>query len=76
MRARKAAPTHIRTTWSAQQVDEKQRQSQEPIPRYARLPDDLKKLARRNALEISDSRWNHDVGVLIRNLEKAPRAKH
>ena len=46
------------------------------MPSEADLPDDLKKLARRNALEISDSRWNHDVGVLIRSLEKAPRAKH
>jgi TIR domain len=29
------------------------------------LPDDLRALARRNALQISDSRWDYDIGRLI-----------
>jgi hypothetical protein len=45
------------------------------MPSEADLPNDLNKLAGRNALEISDSRWEYDVGVLIKNLESLARAK-
>jgi hypothetical protein len=34
------------------------------------LPDDLKDLARRNAIEMSDLRWREDVERLIASLEK------
>ena len=34
------------------------------------LPGDLVKLVRRNAYEISDSRWRYDVGRLIQALER------
>jgi Alphavirus core protein len=40
------------------------------MPRQQDLPDALVKLARRNALEISDARWTHDVGRLIKTLEE------
>jgi TIR domain/Domain of unknown function (DUF4062) len=40
------------------------------MPRAAELPEPLKALARRNALEISDTRWSQDVGQLIKFLEK------
>ena len=43
----------------------------------AALPDDLKDLSRRNAIELSDTRWREDVERLIASLEKdmaaAPR---
>ena len=39
------------------------------MPRPQDLPDALKPLARRNALEISDARWAYDVGRLIETLE-------
>ncbi len=45
------------------------------MPSNAELPDGLKELAGRNACEISDSRWVHDVGQLIKDLETVPRAK-
>ena len=41
-----------------------------PMPREQDLPDDLKPLARRHALEISDERWEFDVGRLIDTLEE------
>jgi hypothetical protein len=41
-----------------------------PMPRVTDLPDDLKQLNRRNALQISDTRFNHDVGQLIMVLER------
>jgi formylglycine-generating enzyme required for sulfatase activity len=41
-----------------------------PMPRSTDLPDALKKLARRNALEISDTRFDYDVTRLIETLEK------
>jgi formylglycine-generating enzyme required for sulfatase activity len=41
-----------------------------PMPRSTDLPDALKKLARRNALEISDTRFHYDVDRLIETLEK------
>jgi formylglycine-generating enzyme required for sulfatase activity len=40
------------------------------VPRSTDLPDALKKLARRNALEISDTRFHYDVDRLIETLEK------
>jgi hypothetical protein len=40
------------------------------MPREQDLPDDLKPLARRHALEISDERWEFDVGRLIETLEE------
>jgi len=40
-----------------------------PIP--SNLPDDLFRLSRRNAFELSDRRWNYDVNRLISALEKS-----
>lgn len=40
------------------------------MPREHELPDDLKPLARRQALEISETRWEFDVGRLIDALEE------
>ncbi|HEX6185003.1 MAG TPA: formylglycine-generating enzyme family protein [Pyrinomonadaceae bacterium] len=40
------------------------------MPRAQDLPDDLARLSRRNAFEISDLRWRHDVNQLIDSLEK------
>lgn len=40
------------------------------MPREQDLPDDLKPLARRHALEISDERWEFDVGRLMDTLEE------
>jgi hypothetical protein len=40
------------------------------VPREQDLPDDLKPLARRHALEISDERWEYDAGRLIDALEE------
>jgi len=39
-------------------------------PKVEDLPGDLKHLARRNALEISDTRWKHDLTRLLKVLEK------
>jgi TIR domain len=39
------------------------------MPRLDELPEDLSRLARRNAFELSDSRWEYDVGRLIEVLE-------
>ncbi|MFN0120251.1 MAG: toll/interleukin-1 receptor domain-containing protein [Blastocatellia bacterium] len=41
-----------------------------PMPNEADLPPDLDPLTRRNALEISDKRWDYDVDQLSRVLEK------
>lgn len=41
-----------------------------PMPSAERLPPDLAELPRRNAIELSDSRWNFDVGRLVAALEK------
>ena len=35
------------------------------------LPDDLKPLARRNAIELTDKRWEYDVSQLVETLNKA-----
>ena len=40
------------------------------MPRAEQLPDDLKPLARRNALEIADLRWRHDFARLWEVVEK------
>jgi len=39
-------------------------------PSSGNLPEDLKKLSRLHAHEISDHRWDFDVGTLIETLEK------
>lgn len=41
------------------------------MPTAEQLPEDLKPLARRNAIELTDSRWSHDVHRLVTSLEKA-----
>jgi hypothetical protein len=41
-----------------------------PMPRSSDLPDVLKLLARRNAIEISDTRFHYDVDRLIEVLDK------
>jgi hypothetical protein len=40
------------------------------MPPSTELPGTLAKLARRNALEISDSRWKHDIGRLVETIDK------
>lgn len=40
------------------------------MPRAHELPDPLQRLARRNALEVTDTRWRHDVGRLIETIHK------
>ena len=42
------------------------------IPRPEDLPADLEMLARRQAYELSDKRWEFDVGQLVSTLEKVP----
>ncbi len=41
------------------------------------LPDELKPLARRNAVELRDSRWDADIDDLVRSVERliAPRGR-
>jgi hypothetical protein len=39
------------------------------VPKAADLPEDLRPLSRRNAFEISDERWDFDVGRLVKALE-------
>jgi hypothetical protein len=41
------------------------------MPRAAELPDDLAKLARRQALELSSARFDADMGKLLRVLDQA-----
>jgi TIR domain len=45
------------------------------MPTEADLPNGLKQLAVYNAIEITDSRWDHDVGRLIDGLKTVP-ARH
>jgi hypothetical protein len=40
------------------------------MPAEADLPDDLKPLARRQAHELSDSRWDYDIGRLASSVEE------
>jgi hypothetical protein len=42
------------------------------MPRAAELPEPLKPLARRNAHEITDKRWEYDVTQLVAALKKLP----
>ncbi len=47
------------------------------MPNASQLPPELKRLTRFQALEISDSRWDHDLGRLVEILKKIgkrPRA--
>jgi len=41
------------------------------MPTTGQLPDDLEPLARRNAIELSDKRWDFDVSRLVDTLRKA-----
>lgn len=41
------------------------------MPAADDLPDDLKRLARRNAFELTDKRWEFDVSLLVDALNKA-----
>ncbi len=41
------------------------------MPGSDQLPDDLKTLARRNAIELTDKRWEFDVSKLVETLNKA-----
>lgn len=41
------------------------------MPGSDELPDDLKLLARRNAIELTDKRWEYDVSQLVETLRKA-----
>ncbi|HEX6153879.1 MAG TPA: toll/interleukin-1 receptor domain-containing protein [Solirubrobacterales bacterium] len=40
------------------------------MPRREELPPELQTLARRNALELSESRWRYDVGRLLTTLDE------
>lgn len=40
------------------------------MPKPQDLPDDLSKLSRRNAMELSDLRWRYDVDQLVAALER------
>lgn len=39
------------------------------MPSSVDLPEGLRSLARRQAVELSDTRWHHDVGALVTKLE-------
>jgi TIR domain len=41
------------------------------MPSLQELPDDLRALAKRNAFEVSDTRWEFDVSQLVKTLERA-----
>jgi len=45
------------------------------MPRAHELPEPLRRLARRNALEISDLRWRHDVSRLVATIHKVLEGK-
>jgi hypothetical protein len=40
-----------------------------PMPRTEELPPSLARLARRNAIELSDARWAYDVDRLVRTIQ-------
>ena len=42
------------------------------MPAAQDLPEDLRALAQRNAIELSDSRWEHDIARLSNALTQAP----
>jgi TIR domain len=39
------------------------------MPRKEDLPEEIRGIARRNAIELSDGRWSYDVGRLVETLE-------
>ena len=41
------------------------------MPKKDDLPEDLHPLVRRNAVEITDTRWDYDVGRLVESVERA-----
>lgn len=41
------------------------------MPASGELPDELKLLSRRNAIELTDKRWEYDVSQLVETLNKA-----
>ncbi len=41
------------------------------IPTQEQLPEDLKSLSRRQGHELSDTRWQHDVQMLMEGIEKS-----
>jgi hypothetical protein len=43
------------------------------MPSADQLPDPLKTFAQRNALEISNTRWQYDVDRLIESIERSAR---
>jgi len=47
------------------------------LPTHDDLPDELKPLARRNAMELRDSRWDADIDELVRSMERliTPRGR-
>ncbi len=48
------------------------------MPQVADLPDDLIALARRNAIDLTDKRWQYDIGVIENAVREAlglPKAK-
>jgi beta-lactam-binding protein with PASTA domain len=45
------------------------------MPDADNLPEDLKNLARRQAVEISDTRWDSDVSRLVATLDRLPAAR-
>lgn len=40
-----------------------------PMPRAEELPESIARLARRNAIELSDARWAYDVDRLVRTIQ-------
>ena len=45
-------------------------------PSSENLPEDLRMLSRRQAIEVSDNRWDFDVGELIKTIEKSLKTKY
>jgi hypothetical protein len=45
------------------------------MPAGGELPDELKPLSRRNAIELTDKRWEYDVSQLVETLHKALDAR-
>ena len=45
------------------------------MPSIAQLPESIGKLSHRNALEISNTRWRHDVERLVETLQQRKRAR-
>ena len=45
-------------------------------PSSENLPEDLRMLSRRQAIEVSDNRWDFDAGELIKTIEKSLKTKY